>query len=292
MGIYDRQYYHDDETPGRTGSSGPKMMTTQLIIITTVIYFVNEFFFQSKAIKDFGLDSDLFRGNWQVWQLLSYGFMHASLQERNGFLHVLFNMYFLFMFGRDVELRYGRQEMIRFYFLAIIVSGGAWLLVQILTNQQNGMLIGASGGVMAVLVLYCFNFPQRKLLLMGIWAIPAWGFGVGYVLLDVFGAAGAGSAKVAYVAHLAGAAFASAYFLRGWKLSGRGSQSGKNWFQRKPQLKVHHPDADQKREQAADKILAKIREHGEESLSKKERRIMEDYSRRMREKHADDNSGW
>jgi membrane associated rhomboid family serine protease len=285
MGIYDRQYYHDDETPRRTGSSGPKMVTTQLIIITVAIYLVNEFFFQSKAIQDFSLGSDLFRGNWQAWQLLSYGFLHASLQERNGFLHVLFNMYFLFMFGRDVESRYGRQEMLRFYLLAIIVSGAAWLLVQILTNQQNGMLIGASGGVMAVLVLYCFNFPQRKLLLMGIWAVPAWGFGVGYVLLDVFGAAGGGSAKVAYVAHLAGAAFASAYFLLGWKLSGRDSQSGKNWFKRKPRLKVHQPDADQKTEQAADKILAKIREHGEESLSKKERRIMEDYSRRMREKH-------
>ena len=261
------------------------MMTTQLIIITTVIYFVNEFFFQSRASNYLGLGHDLFQGNWQVWQLLSYGFMHASLLEHNGYLHVLFNMLGLFIFGRDVELRYGRQEMLRFYLLAIIVSGAAWLLVQILTQQLTGTLVGASGGMIAVVVLYCFNFPQRKLLLMGIWPMPAWAVGVGFVAFDLLGAAGAGSTKVAYVAHLAGAAFASAYFLRGWKLSGRGSQSGKNWFKRKPQLKVHHPDADQKREQAADKILAKIREHGEESLSKKERRIMEDYSRRMREKH-------
>jgi len=285
MGIYDRQYYHDDETPRRTGSSGPKMVTTQLIIITLVIYFVNEFFFQSKASKYLGLDSDLFRGNWQVWQLLSYGFMHASLSESNGLLHILFNMFGLFIFGRDVELRYGRQEMLRFYLLAIIASGAAWLLVQILTGQPPGMLVGASGGVAAVAILYCFNFPQRKLLLMGIVPMRAWVFAVLFVLLEAFGAAGAGSTKVAYVAHLAGAAFASAYFLLGWKLSGRDSQSGKNWFKRKPRLKVHHPDADQKTEQAADKILAKIREHGEESLSKKERRIMEDYSRRMREKH-------
>ncbi|MFP6575233.1 MAG: DUF6576 domain-containing protein, partial [Pirellulaceae bacterium] len=136
-----------------------------------------------------------------------------------------------------------------------------------------------------IAILYCFNFPQRQLLLMGIVPMRAWVFAVLFVLLEAFGAAGGGSAKVAYVAHLAGASFASAYFLLGWKLSGRGSQSGKNWFKRKPQLKVHHPDTDQKTDQAADKILAKIREHGEESLSKKERRIMEDYSRRMREKH-------
>ena len=138
MGIYDRQYYHDDETPRRTGSSGPKMVTTQLIIITLVIYFVNEFFFRSNAIQYFGLGSDLFRGNWQVWQLLGYGFLHASLSEPNGLLHILFNMIGLFVFGRDVELRYGRQEMLRFYLLAIVLSGGAWLLVQILTGQPPG----------------------------------------------------------------------------------------------------------------------------------------------------------
>jgi membrane associated rhomboid family serine protease len=285
MGIYDRQYYHDDETPRRTGSSGPKMVTTQLIIITVAIYLVNEFFFQSRASKYLGLGSDLFRGNWQVWQLLSYGFMHESLSEPNGLLHILFNMFGLFIFGRDVELRYGRQEMLRFYLLAIVLSGGAWLLVQIITGHPTGTLVGASGGVAAIAILYCFNFPQRKLLLMGIVPMRAWVFAVVFVLLEAFGAAGAGSTKVAYVAHLAGASFASAYFLLGWKLSGRDSQTGKNWFKRKPQLKVHHPDADQKTDQAADKILAKIREHGEESLSKKERRIMEDYSRRMREKH-------
>ena len=261
------------------------MLTTQLIIITAVIYFVNEFFFQSRATQYLGLGGDLFQGNWQVWQLLSYGFMHASLQDPNGFFHILFNMIGLFVFGRDVELRYGRQEMLRFYLLAVMVSGAAWLLIQILTHQSPGLLVGASGGVAAVVILYCFNFPQRKLLLMGIWPVPAWGLGVGFVACDLFGAAGGGSATIAYVAHLAGAGFASGYFLLGWKLSGQGSQSGKNWFKRKPRLKVHHPDVDQKTEQAADKILAKIREHGEESLSKKERRIMEDYSRRMREKH-------
>ena len=290
MGIYDRQYYHDDESPTRSGVPGPTMVTTQLIIITTVIYFVNEFFVDqflspARASQYLGLGSDLFRGNWQIWQLLSYGFMHASLEEPNGFFHILFNMFGLFVFGRDVELRYGRQEMLRFYLLAIIVSGAAWLLVQILTQQSTGLLVGASGGVAAVVILYCFNFPQRKLLLMGIWPMPAWALGVLFVAFDLFGAAGGGSAKIAYVAHLAGAAFASGYFLLGWNLTRLGSLPGKNWLKRKPRLKVHQPDADQKAEQAADKILAKIREHGEESLTRKERRIMEDYSRRMREKH-------
>ena len=269
----------------RGGPSGPKMVTTQLIVITVVIYFVDEFFLRSTASKHLSLGSDLFQGDWHIWQLLSYGFMHAPLREPNGFLHIFFNMLGLFIFGRDVEVRYGRQEMVRFYLLAIIVSGAAWLLVQILTDQPSSGLVGASGGVAAVVILYCFNFPQRQLFLMGIWPMPAWALGVLFVSWDLFGAAGGGTAKIAYVAHLAGAGFASGYYLLGWNLSRLGSIPGKKLLQRKPRLKVHRPDAAEKTEQAADKILAKIREHGEESLTKKERRIMEDYSRRMREKH-------
>lgn len=285
MGIYDRQYYHDDEPPRRVRSSAPRMMTTQLIIVTLVIYFANEFFFQSKAANRFALQANLFRDNWQIWQLLTYGFLHAGLQSSTGIFHILWNMYGLFLFGRDVELRYGRQEMLRFYLVAIIVSGGVWLLVRIFLNQPVSSLVGASGGVTAVLVLYCFTFPQRRLLLMGIWAVPAWGLGVMFVLFDLVGAAGGGSGTTAYEAHLAGAAFAFVYFSRRWNLGRFGSLPGKNWFKRQPRLKVHRAEEDQKTDLAADKILEKIRHHGEASLSKKERRIMEDYSRRMREKH-------
>ncbi|MCP3695553.1 MAG: rhomboid family intramembrane serine protease [Planctomycetaceae bacterium] len=285
MGIYDRQYYHDDELPRRGGSSGPRMMTTQLIIITMVIYFVVEFFFAEPARRFFCLHADLFRGNWQIWQLLSYGFLHAGLETRSGIFHVLWNMYGLFLFGRDVELRYGRQELLRFYLVAIVVSGGAWLLIQVLTNQGGASLQGASGGVTAILVLYCFNFPQRRLLLMGIWSVPAWGLGLGYVLIDLMGALGNSSSNTAYEAHLAGAAFAFVYFSRRWNLGKFGTLPGSGRFKRQPRLKVHRPDADEKKDLAADKVLEKIRQQGEASLSKKERRILEDYSRRMRDKH-------
>ena len=260
-------------------------MTTQLIIITMVIYFVVEFFFAEPARRVFCLRADLFRSNWQIWQLLSYGFLHAGLETRSGIFHVLWNMYGLFLFGRDVELRYGRQELLRFYLVAIVVSGGAWLLIQVLTNQGGASLQGASGGVTAILVLYCFNFPQRRLLLMGIWSVPAWGLGLGYVLIDLMGALGNSSSNTAYEAHLAGAAFAFVYFSRRWNLGKFGTLPGSGRFRRQPRLKVHHPDADEKKDLAADKVLKKIRQQGEASLSKKERRILEDYSRRMRDKH-------
>ena len=289
MGIYDRQYYQDEGPPQRLQSSGPKMITTKLIIVTVVLYCIDQFLFKGSAQDQFALHPELFSDNWKIWQVLTYGFLHAGLTEPSGAMHILLNMYGLFLFGRDVELRYGRQEMLRFYLLAIVVSGAGWLLVGIVTDHTVPV-VGASGGVIAVLVLYCFNFPQRRLLLMGIVPVPAWGLGLGIVVIDLMRAMGhlgfgRGPSEVAYEAHLAGAAFALVYFKCGWSLGKIPSLNPGKWLKRQPRLKLHQPAADQKKDQAADKILEKIRQQGEASLSKKERRILDDYSRRMREKH-------
>tara|TARA_Y100001960_G_C14627803_1_gene804154 strand:- start:77 stop:925 length:849 start_codon:yes stop_codon:yes gene_type:complete len=280
MGIYDRQYYRDDDDgPGWNRPSAPRMMTTQLVVVTAVIYFADAFFLQSKIGMQCAIHVGLFRDHWKAWQLLSYGFLHADV------MHLLWNMYGLFLFGRDVERRYGRQEYLRFYLASIVVSGGAWLMIQSLTGSQAGILVGASGGVTAVLVLYCFNFPQRRLLLMGIWEVPAWGLGVAFVGVDLLGALGGGSGRVAYEAHLAGAAFAFTYFSQRWTFSKWNFLPGKSSFRKKPRLKLHDPEQIDQQDQAADRVLEKIRQSGEASLTRKERRILEEYSRRMREKH-------
>ena len=324
MGIYDRQYYHDEEPPRRIGPSGPRMITTKLIIVTVII-FLGSLFWQrevevgtelpkgrvervgknknnkivtvvirkkdgteeemsgadatSPAFELFALHKSLFRDNWKIWQLLSYGFMHADI------FHIGLNMLGLFVLGRDVELRYGRWEMLRFYLLAIVVSGASWLLIQKVTPYPSSAVEGASGAVIAILILYCLNFPQRRLLLMGIVPIPAWGLGLGVVLIDLFCVVTSLGGNTAYEAHLAGAAFALLYFKCGWNFGRIPSFHPRKWFKRRPRLKLHHPEAEDKKDIAADKILEKIRQDGESSLSRKERRILEDYSRRMRKKH-------
>ncbi|MEX2092235.1 MAG: DUF6576 domain-containing protein, partial [Pirellulales bacterium] len=97
----------------------------------------------------------------------------------------------------------------------------------------------------------------------------------------LFGTVG-GESNVAYTAHIGGALFALIYFKAGWQLS--------NWLPSRlklpklggrPPLRVHDPtdDADDGTEDAVDNILRKIREHGQDSLTGQERRILEEASR-------------
>jgi hypothetical protein len=122
--------------------------------------------------------------------------------------------------------------------------------------------------------------------------MPAWLFGVLLVASDMLGTQRPGDG-VAYDVHLVGAAFALGYWYFGWnfgrlpgaaKLSRMLAQPTK-WLAPRPDLRVHDPeeyydDLDAE----ADRILAKLSHEGESSLTPQERRVLEDYSRRMRQK--------
>ena len=106
------------------------------------------------------------------------------------------------------------------------------------------------------------------------------------ILLDLNGAFDSRD-SVAYTCHLGGAAFAFLYFRTGWHL-GRllpGMPSLKK-LKPRPRLRVHDPDKhEQNLSQQVDQILKKIQEKGQDSLSKKERKILEEASRRYQQKH-------
>ena len=116
--------------------------------------------------------------------------------------------------------------------------------------------------------------------------VPAWVLGVFIILGNVFGLGS--PTNVAYDVHLVGAAFAGAYFYFKWNL-GRlvtwPKFSPSKW-KPKPRLKLHEPEnryADLDRR--ADRILEKVHREGADTITAEERRILDDYSRRMRQKH-------
>jgi membrane associated rhomboid family serine protease len=229
----------------------------------------------------------------QFWQLLTAGFVHAPLGSHAQFAHLGMNMFALWMFGRDVEQKIGKWEFLRFYLTSIVAASLVWALVNYFIYGRVGAAsYGASGAVSAVVILYVLNFPTRTLLLFGVAAVPAWVIGVLYIGLDIVGTLTKWQ-PVAYEAHLAGAAFALAYQKLGinfGKLWPRRWKMPSDWLKPKPQLKVHEPDNDPDEtyrdlDEKADEILAKLHREGEHSLSRQERRILEDYSRRMRQKH-------
>jgi len=158
-----------------------------------------------------------------------------------------------------------------------------WVVSEWVANGQLTpySLVGASGGIAGVLLLFCLNFPRQQIFIWGVFPMPAWVFAVLFLGMNLFGAAG-GESNVAYTAHIGGALFALVYFNAGRRLS--------NWLPsrlkmpklgRRPPLRVHDPsdDLDEGTDDAVDHILRKIREHGQDSLTRQERRILEEASR-------------
>ena len=108
MGIYDRPYYRDDQPPGFS-LVGHRSMVANLIIINVVIALVDflaqESFASHKLSYWLSVSPELLTHPWNLWKLATYGFAHASLDTNP--LHIVFNMYMLWLFGRDIEGGYG-----------------------------------------------------------------------------------------------------------------------------------------------------------------------------------------
>jgi membrane associated rhomboid family serine protease len=101
----------------------------------------------------------------QWYRLFSSMFTHAD------FFHIFFNMYFLYIFGREVEVRLGRSR----YLLLYLLSGLAATAFHTAFTPVSGSLglvvptIGASGAISGILAAHMFMFPGRKL---SAWIFP------------------------------------------------------------------------------------------------------------------------
>jgi membrane associated rhomboid family serine protease len=277
MGIYDRTYLQDEDYGGASWSSG-RSMVVNLIIANAVLWIANGLV-NDQINPWLELVVDDQAQPWQVWRLVTYGFAHYNL------MHVLFNMFGLLMFGREIEGIYGRIEFLRIYLAAIILAGLVWLAIQVISGQPAA-LMGASGGVLAIVMLWILHFPMRLIYIWGVLPVRAWVLGTFYIAGDVLGLLGFGGSnqqgtQVANVAHLTGVAFAFAYY-RGKLNLGRLIPTRLSDLKPRfrPKLRIHDPDKksrDLSRE--VDAILEKISREGEGSLSRKERKTLEEASR-------------
>jgi membrane associated rhomboid family serine protease len=290
MGIYDRDYYRQRRPS--FSIPGPRTMVGLLILTNVVLYLAD-------ALVANGGIADLLAAHvgaltrpWLWWQFLTYGFAHSMDPE-----HVIFNMLGLFFLGRDVESVYGPKEFLRIYLTLIVFGGVVWAVIGHFTGAPDfASVIGASGAVAGIVVLYALHFPRRMLLLFFVLPVPAWFAGVLLVGMDAYGAiVRPHGSNIAYTVHLAGAALAFVYFRQRWNFGrlGMGRFSFRPW---RPRLRLHEPDAEpdqRQRElhQEVDRILEKISREGEASLTRKERKTLESASRQyQKQRHEQDNS--
>lgn len=141
------------------------------------------------------------RPEFHVWQLLSYGFLHGNLN------HIFFNMFGLWMFGRDLERMMGARRFLIYYLTCVIGAGIVQLFV---AGIQGGIYptIGASGGVFGILLAFAMAFPNRIIMLL-FPPIPmkAKYFVLMYGLLELYLGLSGRAQGVANFAHLGGMFF-------------------------------------------------------------------------------------
>lgn len=144
----------------------------------------------------------------QPWSVFTYIFLHA------GFMHLFTNMLWLFFIGSILEDMTGRKHIWRLF----IGGGIAGALLFMLLNNIFGIggdmasMVGASGGVTAVIVGTAVMFPTYRVMLFGILPIELVWIAVFRVVLDLLGASGPVN-QGGYICHLGGAALGLLYML-------------------------------------------------------------------------------
>ncbi len=132
----------------------------------------------------------------QYHRLITSGFLHAD------WMHLLFNMFSLYSFGRHIELVFGRREFLLIYFSAILGGG---LLSLYLHRHHDYRALGASGGVCGIIFASIFLLPGGGVRIFPLpISIPSWLYAILFILVSFSGMRTQRS-NIGHDAHLGGA---------------------------------------------------------------------------------------
>ena len=199
-------------------SFGPGSLTpaVKAIILVNIAMFVAEWI----ATRTTGIPLNSFFGlrpiavvpGLQVWQLVTYMFLHG------GVFHILFNMLALWMFGVELERTWGTRFFTKYYFVSGIGAGIVHLVASLTPFGGDAYVIptvGASGAIYGILLAYALYFPNRPIYMYLVFPIPAKYFVMIIGAIAFLAAADGSGSGVAHTAHLGGLAAGYLYLKRG-----------------------------------------------------------------------------
>ena len=140
------------------------------------------------------------------WTILTYMFTHFS------FRHILFNMIILYFSGKMLMEYLGERRMLSLYIYGGIGGGILYIILyNISPVLTSGSMVGASAGVIAILVAGALYMPNMPVRLWGIFEVKYWMLAAGLVLLDILNLTSENAGG--HIAHLGGAIVAF-FFIR------------------------------------------------------------------------------
>lgn len=223
------------------------------------------------------------------WTLVTYMFVHRD------FWHILFNMLVLFFTGHIFMDFLGDKRVLPLFIMGGLAGALLYLILfYVSPNLSNSTMIGASAGVMAILVAAATKAPGLPVRLFFVLEVPFWVVAVLFILLDIAQVPVSNSGG--HIAHLGGALLGYLYIQqldrgRDWSNSFWNLQRKiAGFFDRSPRLKtVYKSNSKNTRPKRAstvsdqermDRILDKIKKHGYDKLSKEEKDFLFQISRK------------
>src|SRR5882724_2954339 len=279
-----------------------------LLALNVGIYFLQLTLFGPDAVYSaLALDPARFPADW--WTVVTYMFVHAWLA------HLAFNMFTLWMFGPRLEQEWGTRPFVLFYLWCGV--GGA---IAHLIFAQHSSVIGASGAISGVLVAYALRWPDEEVYLFGVIPMKSRWLVAAMLAMNIIFALSP-SSRIDWTAHVGGMAFGWIFLklyavgginrVRGWvsavpdepedmpravprnraPMRDRAGSvdevvARSNAIVLRESKPVQHvPKQETPKEYAArvNRVLDKISQHGISSLTRDERRVLEDMSRKLRD---------
>jgi rhomboid family protein len=279
-----------------------------LLALNVGVYFLQLTLFGPDAVfTALALNPARFPGSW--WTIVTYMFVHAWLA------HLAFNMFTLWMFGPRLEQAWGTRAFVQFYLWCGLGGGVAHLLF-----ARHSAVIGASGAISGLLVAYALRWPDEEVYLFGVIPMKSRWLIAAMIGMNVIFALSPGSG-IDWTAHLGGMGFGWLFLklysmggldrVRGWvssvpdesedmpravprtRPSMRDRTRGTDEVVARSNAVVlreskpmqHVPKQETPKEYAAriNSVLDKISRQGIESLTRDERRLLEDMSRKLRD---------
>lgn len=281
--------YYMRETPFDTRRS----VTLLLLVVNLGAFLLQAFverFSEFNVAQYFALSLEGLSHGY-VWQFITFQFMHAGL------LHIFFNAWAIYMFGREVEQAIGQKSYLTLYLVSGVIGGLFHCLAALLPGSYPAPVVGASAGVFGLLAAFALLYPERILMLFFVipmkakWLLAISGFIAVYGVL-------APSGNVAHAAHLGGLV-SGIFFVRyaihwhwQWPKPRQSTRSAPHlvrvqspsagiWSKQKSVPPEDLP-ADEFLSREVDPILDKISAHGIQSLTDRERRILEAAREKMK----------
>jgi membrane associated rhomboid family serine protease len=201
------------------------------------------------------------------WQVVTYGFVH-SLHDP---FHILFNMLGVYFFGTMLERSIGTRRFLVLYGAALVI-GAVLHLAAALAWGWSLPVVGASGGVLAVIVAAAVLHPSARVIFI-VFPLTLKVLALIMVGLDVFALLTQTAGARAVLVHLGGAAWGFGALKFGWIWADPAAR----WEQRKARRVVEKRQGDEER---LDRLLQQIHQKGMHSLDERDREFLRRMSSR------------